>query len=161
MAIAGIPHRLACFTISFTSDIPSISLIFVWQWSSTRLTRLLSDLWLVKSSHFFMPSTEPIVSSPSNLSMVVMPFNLRNVPILTALLVSSKASSLANSFTVMVSVISKIIMVLPLLRRRLSVRIIFPRIVTSPISPSMSLIGTNSSSKSRPYKTSGLSLFLW
>ena len=158
-ATAGIPHCLALLMMCFTSDTPSISLILVWQWSSTLFSRLLSMRLLVKSSVFLMPTMEPRVSSPSNLSMVVTPFTLIKIPGVITDFTSSKSSGRINIFTVNVSVkslTSKVKINLPLRSSRFSQVRIFPLKVTSPISPSTFSISMGSSSKSRPYSTSGL-----
>ena len=89
MAIALCPQSWARFTMSFTSETPSMSLIFVWQWSSTLFSGSVSFLVTVKSGIFRMPVTEPIVSSPSNLSIVVTPFIFRNAPILISWSISA------------------------------------------------------------------------
>ncbi len=152
------PHSLARFMISFTSDTPSISLIFVWQWSSTRLTGLLSMRLSVKSSHFLIPETDPIVSSPSNRSRFATPLMRTKRPVFTASFKSSSAPSLANIFTVIVSVKSLTLnrnSVLPLRSSLHSEERILPRITTVPISPSSLSSSTASPSKSRPYSTSG------
>ena len=62
---------------------------------------------LVKSSAFLIPTMEPRVSSPSNLSMVVTPFTLINMPGLMADFTSSNISGRINILTVMVSVKSE------------------------------------------------------
>ena len=147
------PHFFARLMMLFTSESPSISLIFVWQCSSTRFSRLLSIRLVVKSSAFLIPTIEPNVSSPSNLSMVVTPLILMNMPVLIMSFTSLKISGRMNILAVMVSVksvTSKVRMNLPLLSSRLSQVKICPRKVTSPISPSIFSISIKSSSKSRP-----------
>ncbi len=163
MAIAEWPHAIARFIISFISATPSISLIFVWQCSSTLFSTAVSTRFTVKSLHFRIPTTDPIVNSPSNRSMVVTPFNFTKAPGAIWGLISGTCSFLANIFTVMVSVksvTSKIKIVFSPRISLVSNAIILPRITNSPISVWICSIGVGSSSKSLPYNTSGLSAFL-
>ena len=153
MAIALCPHFMARLTISLTSETPSMSLILVWQCSSTRLSMLVSIRTVVKSAHFFIPTMEPIVSSLSNLSMVATPLTFTNLPLSISPNKSLTSSFLANIFNTMVSVksvIEKIIIVFSLRISLVSTERIFPRITTSPIGPSIFSISIVSSSKSRP-----------
>ena len=101
-----------------------------------------------------------MVSSPSNLSIVVTPFIFKNAPFFTSAVISGTNSFLENIFTIMVSVksvIANIIIVFSFRISLVSKLRICPRITTSPISPRISLISIVSSSKSLPYTTSGLS----
>ena len=106
--------------MSFALFTASKSLIFVWQWSSTRFSRAWSSRLLSsKDSDFFMPFTEPKISSPSRLSMVVAPRSFKKAPTLISLFrrSSSSPSPRTKSFAVMESVKSvteKIKSVLPL-----------------------------------------------
>ena len=147
--------------ISLTSDTPSISLIFVWQCSSTRFTGLVSIRVDTKDGIFLIPMTEPMVSSLSNRSIVVTPLIFRNAPFaIPPSLISLRYSSLQNIFTMIVSVKSVIenikIVFSPRIGRS-SIDRICPRITTSPISPIICSMRIVSSSKSRPNITSGLS----
>ena len=81
-----------------------MSLIFVWQCSSTRLSGLKSFLDTVKSPIFLIPVTEPMVSSPSYLSMVVTPLILTKAPFFSSPKISGSWSLRANILTVIVSV---------------------------------------------------------
>ena len=153
MAIALCPQSCARFTIAFTSDTPSMSLIFVWQWSSTRFTGLVSFRVVVKSGIFLIPVTDPIVSSPSNLSIVVTPFIFKNAPLLISLKISGSCSFLVNIFTIIVSVKSvtaNIMIVFSLRISLVSNWMTFPRMVISPISPTTCESSIVSSSKFLP-----------
>ncbi len=153
IAMAVCPHSMARLIISFTSATPSISLIFVWQWSSTLFSTAVSMRFTVKSLHFLIPTTDPTVSSPSNRSIVVTPLSFTNAPGLTCGIISGSCSFLANIFTVIVSVksvTSKIKIVFSPRISLVSSAIIFPRITSSPISVWICSIGVGSSSKSLP-----------
>ena len=107
-----------------------------------------------------IPTTEPIVSSPENLSTVVTPFILMNLPFLSSSSTSESCSGWRKSFTEIVSVksvTSKIRIILPFLNSFLTVKIICPLNVISPISWITVSRVTGSSLKSLPYITSGLS----
>ena len=161
MAMALCPHFMARLMMSLTSETPSISLIFVWQCSSTRFTGLVSIRVDTKDGIFLIPMTEPMVSSLSNRSIVVTPLIFKNAPFATPpFLISSRYSFLQNIFTMIVSVKSVMenirIVFSPRIGRS-SIDRICPRMTTSPISPMICSIRIASSSKSRPYTTSGLS----
>ena len=115
---------------------------------------------VVKSGIFMTPTTEPIVSSLSNVSLTVTPFNFKNAPNLISLINSFNCSLCTNIFTLIVSVksvISKLTIVRSFLSSRVSNVRTLPLIVTSPISPQISSMRMLSSSKSRPKITLGLS----
>ena len=153
MAIALCPHFIARLIISLTSDTPSISLIFVWQWSSTRLIGLLSILVVRKSCIFLIPTIEPIVSSLSNLSIVVTPLIFKNAPFLILSNSSGTSSFFEKIFSTIVSVksVTDMIMIVFSLRISLVSKLMTcPRIATSPISPTILSIVITSSSKSLP-----------
>ena len=160
IASALCPHFLARLIISLTSETPSISLILVWQCSSTRFLVLLSMRAVVKSGIFITPTTDPIVSSLSNVSFTVTPFIFKKAPIFKSVVSSARCSLCTNIFTLMVSVksvISKLTIVRSLRISRVSNARTLPFITTSPISPQISSILILSSSKSRPKITLGLS----
>ena len=153
IAIALCPHSYACLIICFASETPSISLILVWQWSSTRFSGLVSILEEVNGAIFLIPATDAIVSSLSKRSMLVTPFNLIKFLTFTPSKISSTCSFLANSFIIIESVksvIANIIIVFSPRMARVSRLIICPRMQTSPISVWTELNGMTSSSKSLP-----------
>ena len=153
MAIALCPHFLARLMISFTSVTPSISLILVWQCSSTRFLTLLSIRIVVKSGIFFKPITVAIVNSLSNVSLTVTPLTFTKAPALSSPRSSGSCSLWTNILTLMVSVksvISKLTIVFSLRISLCSSVRTLPRMTTSPISPQISSIFMVSSSKSLP-----------
>ena len=137
-ASALCPQEMAVPMRSFTSDTPSISLIFVWQCSSTRFWALVSIRRTRKSGIFLMPTTEPMVSSLSNLSMVVTPLSLMKPPCFRPPRMSLKNSFFVKILMLMVSVKSVTFMMMIVFSPRISRvsrLLIWPRTVTSPISP--------------------------
>ena len=153
MAMALCPHFMARLMMSLTSETPSISLIFVWQCSSTRFTGLVSIRVDTKDGIFLIPMTEPMVSSLSNLSMVVTPLILRNAPFFKSPISSGRFSFFVKILSTMESVKSVTDIMIIVFSPRISLVsnvIICPRMTTSPISPTMVSIGIASSSKSRP-----------
>ena len=154
IAIALWPHDFALFMMSFTSETPSISLILVWQCSSTLFSMLLSNLGVVKSGIFFIPAKKDSPISWSNLSIVVTPLILMKFPFFRCSINSSRCSFFTKILAAIVSVKSVMtiltIVFSPFRSSRISVSMICPRITTSPTSPCIVSIVTASSSKSRP-----------
>ncbi len=106
------------------------------------------------------PTTDPIVSSLSKVSLTVTPFIFKNAPVFKSAVSSASWSLCTNIFTLIVSVksvISKLTMVRSFRISRVSSARTLPRITTSPISPQISSMLILSSSKSRPKMTLGLS----
>ncbi len=137
-----------------------MSLILVWQCSSTRFLALLSIRAVVKSGIFMTPTTDPIVSSLSKVSFTVTPFIFKNAPVFKSAVSSASWSLCINILTLIVSVksvISKLTIVRSFRISRVSSARTLPRITTSPISPQISSMLMLSSSKSRPKIILGLS----
>ena len=153
IASALCPQLWARLSRSFTSVTPSISLIFVWQCSSTRFLGAVSFLDSVKSLILRMPATDEIVNSPSNLSMAVTPLTFKKLPSFTSPRMSGSCSFLRNNLILIVSVKSvtaKVKIVFSLRISLVSILMTFPRNVISPISPITWRSSIGSSSKSRP-----------
>ncbi len=153
MAMAGCPHSWARVTISFTSDTPSISLIFVWQCNSTRLRLLVSIRLLVKSGIFTIPITEPMANSLSYLSRATIPLIFTKAPFFTSPWMVASCSFRTNILARMVSVKSVMLNIKILFWFRISRTsrsMIFPRNAISPISVTTCSKEMHSSSKSKP-----------
>ena len=104
MARAVCPQPFAVFTSACASDTASISEDFVWQWSSTRFTRAWSSRFSSFHSARFIPDTEEIVTSWSNLSIMAMPLTVTALPTATSFFNSAKNSFGTKIFAMIVSV---------------------------------------------------------
>ena len=111
MAMALCPHFIACFMMSVTSLTASMSLIFVWQCSSTRFSTALSIRFTRKSFICMMPFTRPIEISWSKVSSDASPFIFMKAPAFTFSFISSACSFCKKSFVLIVSVKSVTVMI--------------------------------------------------